>query len=1012
MAAAVQADEPMASDRRIVTVLFADLCGFTALSERLDPEDVRVFQNRLFSTLTAAIDRYGGFVEKYVGDAVMAVFGAPIAHEDDPERALRAALAMRDAVPGLLDAGLPGLAGTGLQLHIGVHTGPVVAGTLGSDKRAAYAVTGDTVNTAARLQTAAEPGEILVSAATHALVQHAFAFVPRHEVRARGKSEAMHVYRLQGTLSEIRIARGLHRHGLAAPLLGRGLELGALHAALARATRGLTQIVSVLGDAGQGKTRLISEFLAQLPMQPPIAVRRVACSSLGERSYGTVAGLMREAYGIAADEPRDSALQKLTTHVHAVASDPEQAALLEPMLAHVLGLSDSRGDVLEPEVLGRQIVGALRMLIEQRMQQGPLVLVLEDLQWVDSASLELLHHLVERLPEAPFMIVLAYRSSFTLPYALAARPGHSAIKLPPLASAEVEGMLCAFFGASVQHWPTGLRELMLQRAGGNPLYLEEIVRHMMGSGLIALTADGWQCQASETVEIPVTIQALLIARLDQLPASARRVLLEAAVIGPRFDDGLLRRITTAPDSLAPILDALLESGLLEPASLPDEPLRRFRFAHALLHEAAYANLLLSRRTELHGAIAQSLESTLDTASTRLEDLASLARHFSLSALPEKAAAYLLQAGDWARKVYANEDAVLHYQRALAALRACKACETAMLPLRERLGDVLGLMGRRTDATEHFTAAERAWAELGRADERARLLRKLGSLHWEGGGRESALRLFQLGLDLLEGGQDGIERSHLYRELGRCAFRSGDHQAAAQWAQRALGEAQQICAQEPEYAALAISNAHNTLGIALARLQRMDEAVAHLERSVAVAQSHDLLQAAARAYSNLAVVYAALDAQRGIEACQRGLELARRIGDFSLQSRLYANLAVAYCALSDRCEEPAREAAQASTRLDRTLEQRDHLAIPLIVLGQIHQCHGQPQLALEHYREALAVAEESGEPQLLFPCYDGLATVHLDLGDEATAEQFLARGAALCEHHGLEPTSLVLLPFLT
>jgi adenylate cyclase len=278
-----------------------------------------------------------------------------------------------------------------------------------------------------------------------------------------------------------------------------------------------------------------------------------------------------------------------------------------------------------------------------------------------------------------------------------------------------------------------------------------------------------------------------------------------------------------------------------------------------------------------------------------------------------------------------------------------------------------------------------------------------------------LRCFHSGIELLEGRPESIERAHLYQQLGRAAFRSGDHAAAIEFAERALAHAEPLIdrgASDAREVAAAVSHAHNTLGIALARSGRVDDAIAHIERSVQVAEMHDLLRAAGRGYTNLGVLYAALDAQEGVKACSRGLDIAKRIGDFGLQSRLYANLAVAYCALTDRCEEQGIEAAQASIRLDRELEQRDHLAVPLIVLGQIHQCSGELQRARECYEEALALAEQAAEPQLLFPCYDGLATLHLDLGDEAAAEDFLERAAAVCENCGLEPDHLTVLPFLT
>jgi tetratricopeptide (TPR) repeat protein len=250
-------------------------------------------------------------------------------------------------------------------------------------------------------------------------------------------------------------------------------------------------------------------------------------------------------------------------------------------------------------------------------------------------------------------------------------------------------------------------------------------------------------------------------------------------------------------------------------------------------------------------------------------------------------------------------------------------------------------------------------------------------------------------------------------MGRLAFRAGDNAGAIAWAERALAEATQA-ATEPERVREAVvmrAQAYNTLGVALARTGRLAEAVEQIERSIGLAEESELLQAACRGYTNLGVLYSSLDPRRSIETCLRGLETAKKVGDLGFQSRLYANLAVAYCALTDQCEAEGVEAAQAAIDLDRRLGLIDHLAVPLIVLGQIHQCHGDHAEAFASYQEALGLAEQAGEPQLLFPCYDGLATLHLDAGNQVLAESYLAKAQAVCERAGVEPDTLMVLPFL-
>jgi adenylate cyclase len=366
------------ADRRQVTVLFADLSGFTALSERLDPEEVRAFQNVLFETLAQAIARYDGFVEKFVGDAVMAVFGAPIAHEDDPQRALGAALDML-ARAAVLSRQWEKRLGQPVTLHVGVHTGPVVAGSLGGGAGAAgaYAVTGDTVNTTSRLLSAAPADTVLVSDATYALTRHRFAFEPAGAVTAKGKTEPLVVHRLVGGLAEPGSARGLTALGLTAPLVGRGDELARLLDAYDQMGRGRAQVVSVVGEAGTGKSRLVAELFARLDADGRLAgtaVRRAACSSLGEPTYGIFAALFRDAYRVEPGDSLEVARGKLVAGLRALGARDEEAEAIAPVLSYVLGVEEAKPRDVEPEQLQRQIALAARTLVERRLQQEPLLL--------------------------------------------------------------------------------------------------------------------------------------------------------------------------------------------------------------------------------------------------------------------------------------------------------------------------------------------------------------------------------------------------------------------------------------------------------------------------------------------------------------------------------------------------------------------------------------------------------------------------------------------------------------
>lgn len=997
-----------AADRRPVTVLFADLTGFTSLSETLDPEDVRAFQNALFTMLAEAIERHEGFVEKFVGDAVMAVFGAPVAHEDDPVRALAAALAMQQRMAELAARWAARL-GRSVQLHIGVHTGPVVAGHLGTGAGSAYAVTGDTVNTTARLLSAAEPGTVLVSEATQQLARHRFAFAPAIELELRGKARTVRAHTLLRPLDEPASARGLAALGLVAPLVGRGRELGQLHEAFERMQAGRAQLVVVAGEAGSGKSRLVDEWLAGLDAERRLAavtLRRAACSSLGEPTYGVFAALFREAYRVEQADSLATAHDKLDAGLRAQGAQADEAALIAGVLQHLLGLAPVGEADIDPEQLQRQIVLAARALVERRLQQQPLLVVVEDLHWADAASVDLLAAVLDQLAGRALMLLVTQRPDARPLRAPAA--GQTRLLLEALPLTQARALVGALLGDDADE---GLQAFVAGRSGGNPLFVEEILRSLIADGRLARDpAGGWRgATAFEQADVPATLHGLLLSRIDRLDAPARQLLQVAAALGAEFDAALLRGVEAAAERP---LEALVQADLLQPAGDA-----RWRFTHALLHEVVYQNLLLARRSELHRRIGCALEGLAGAVPQRLAELEALGHHWSLSDDPRKGAGYLLAAGERARALYANEDAMRHFERVLRTLATLGDAASALpeaLSAREALADLCGLVGRRDDALRHYgllLAPPAGDADRIRA---ARLQRKIGGLQWEAGARDQALACFDAGLATLASlGEEAsvaaaIERAGLLQERGRLAFRAGENAVAIALAERALQAVAGVAGRE---AAIVEVQARNTLGIALARTGRPADAVVEIERSIALAERHELLQAACRGHANLGVLCASLDPQRSIETCQRGLALARQVGDLGFQANLYANLAVAYCALTNRCEAEGIEAAQAAVQLDRRLGLLDHLAVPLIVLGQIQQCHGDHGRAFACYREALALAERIGEPQLLFPCYDGLATLHLDAGDAASAEAYLSQAQAVCERAGLDPDALTLLPFL-
>lgn len=1004
------------SDRRQVTVLFADLSGFTSLSESRDPEDIAALTDRCLRAMADVVYGYGGTVDKYMGDCCMALFGAPVAHEDDPERALRTALDMRDRVAAISaeierdmrQAPTDPL----LSLHIGVNTGTVLAGAVGGDQRRDYTVLGDAVNVASRLESAAERGQIVVGPETYRLTSSCFDYEPLGQMALKGKADLLDAYRLLGWRATTAAGRGLACYELHASLVGRQIQMASLLEAFGKASAGHAQVVTVAGDIGAGKSRLVREFLTEV-QDRHVIVRRAACSSLGEQVYGVLGSMFRDAYAIAPQDTNDVVQDKIRSHMGSLGVDPEEIDRTVPLLMYILGhgLSPALRH-LEPEQLRRQLFLAVHNILAMRVAEGPTILVAEDLHWADAASLELLRFLIERLAGRPFMVLATARPGLDPDSLEVASVPHTVVELPPLSVEDCRRLIDELFGVGTRLLPS-LRDMVVESSGGNPYYLEELLRNLIEAGALVREQNGWRSTAqADGLQVPATLQGLLLARLDRLPSGAHRFAQELAVLGPKIDPRLVAAVASEPDSAAAAIETLVQAGILQETPEQDSAMRGLQFGSVLLQEAAYQSLLVRRRTVLHGLAGERLEELCGPEPDDMGTLQALGHHFSHGPDAAKGAHYLLAAGDRARAIYANADAAAAYQRALQTLDGLDApAGHQRLEALERLADVLAPIGRRDEALAHLGAVLAEAIEEQDAVTQARVRRKIGVLRWEAGERDAALEELRKGLAALDGRPEHLELAHLYQEMGRLAFRSGDNEQAIQWGEKALALARSLQTDdEPETSAV-LTEAENTVGVALARLERLPEAVERIEDAVAVALQHEQLQVACRAYTNLGVLYSTLNPGKAIETSLAGLELAKKISHLGFQSWLYANLAGAYCTFTGQCEDDGIAAAQEAIELDRQLGQLDHLAVPLVVLGQIYQCHGNPKEAMRCYLEALELAEAMHEPQLLFPCYDGLGTLYLDMDDEAKAEEYMLKSQQLCDEAGIQPDSLMVLPFL-
>ena len=982
-------------ERRLVTVLFADLSGFTSLSETLDPEEVHEIVNACLVEMAAIVDRLGGTVDKYIGDELMANFGAPRLHEDDAERAIHAALAIRDCVSK------HSVRGTPLEVHVGINTGTVVASAVGAEVKAEYTVMGDSVNVAARLLQAASANEVLVGQSTYRLAAGAFDFAPVRWIEAKGKSQPLAVYAVAGEKAARISTRGLE--GLKAGLVGRQDELQQLLDALRRLSAGRLQVAGVVGEAGAGKSRLVSEFLGRAPESGPagLAVYSTTCPALGGGPYQVPRDIICAIFALDSQDGA-SANGGLRKGVEGLGLGAEA---LEPILKDLIsadGVAAPASEETSPEVLKRQLLYAVAAVCDGVARRQPTLLVVDDLHWADAGSLEVIRYVIDRLHDRPIFWLLSARPVLDTTKLFSTRAACTLLRLPPLGERECMALLAEMFGPPNQSFGTEDRAFLVHKAGGNPFYLEELVRTVIGAGFLVKTDSGWECRGDvNNCPIPDTLNGVVMARIDRLSPEAKQVIQVASVIGTQVDMSLLESACPGDACDEGVMRELEEAELFaRPLSAGLDACECY-FKHSLIQEVVYESLLLKRRRALHAQVADEIERQY------ADDLGSqvllLAEHYHRAEIYPKASHYLVQAGHRSYADYAYEDASRYYVRALADLNNADdpALRTVAL---EGLADALSAVGELEGALQRWSVALDLRTNAGDMECVARLHRKMGNTRLSQGERGKAREHYESGLAVLDGAGSSVELAQLSQELGRLAFRLGDNQAATDWALRALALAEQLGAYE------VVAQACTTLAAAKGRAGQMDSALEYAQKSLETALQQNLASAACRAYVNLATLYAPTDREKSIQLAEKGLELARKVGDLAHQAWLYAAVGGSYCSFTGDCT-AGLEAASRSAELDRRLGQLDHLAVPLIIVAQIHQCHGDPQNAEPYYLEALELAEKVHDPQLMFPCYDGLATLYLERGEEEKGMGYLEKGQKVSQEFGAPIDSMTILPFL-
>ncbi len=857
------------AERRHVTVLFADLVGFTPISQQRDAEDVRELLSRYFDTARTIIARYGGSVEKFIGDAVMAVWGVPSVQENDAERAVRAGLELVDAVAAFSEeVGVPGL-----QARAGLLSGEVAV-SLGATGEGMVA--GDLVNTASRVQSVAEPGTVFVGDATRRATEAAIVYDDAGMHELKGKPEPEHLWR---ALRVVAAAGGaLRPTGLEPPFVGRDRELRLLKEFLhATGEERTARLLSIIGLAGVGKSRLAWEFFKYVDgVTETVWWHRGRCLAYGEGvAYWALNEMVRMRAGIVENEPSETAREKLRRSVETFVESAEERRWVEPRLAHLVGLEERTAN--DP----RDLYAAWRFFFERLAAQQLTVLVFEDLQWADAGLLDFIEYLLEWSRSSPILVVTLARPELAERRAAwgSGKRGLTSLYLDPLTPDAMSHLLAGM----VPGLPDDLTARILDRAAGVPLYAVETVRMLLDRGLLIERDGTFHVEGSlDLLEVPETLHALIAARLDSIGTAERQLLQDAAVLGKSFTAVGLRAITALPDdAVEPSLASLVNKDLLAIQSDPRSPERgQYVFVQDLVRSVAYGTLARRDRKARHLAAAAYLESSWSdeeevaevVASHLLEAYEAEADADDAAALRTRARDALVRAGDHAASLAAAASAQHYYERALVL-----AEPGDQAALHARAGEMAWLQVDVARARHHLDEAATLHTAAGRIGAAARISVMLADLdaHELQSGRaadrmETAFATLA-GMEASGDNHDADLAIVAAEAARRLYFADGADDVVMERVELALGIAERLGLSE------VFCQAINTKGMILGGRGRPEEGHALLQCALDRALASNLHAAALRAYNNLAADLQASEPARAASIIEAGANLARLMG---------------------------------------------------------------------------------------------------------------------------------------
>jgi class 3 adenylate cyclase/tetratricopeptide (TPR) repeat protein len=1015
-------------ERKQVTVLFADMKSSLELLVDRDPEEARMLLDPVLERMMEAVHRYEGTVNQVMGDGIMAIFGAPVAHEDHAVRACYAALKMQDTM-AQLSAEMRRVRGVSIQIRIGLNSGEVVVRSIGNDLHMDYTAVGQTTHLAARVEQLATPGSILVTADCLRLAEGYVETKALGPVAVKGLQASVDVYEVIAAAPVRSRLQAAAARGLT-PFVGRRIEMEELHQALRRSAAGKGQVLAVVGEAGVGKSRLLHEFIHSPHTRGWLVVESSSISYGHATPYLPLIDFLKSYFKVAERDDTRTVREKVTGKI--VLLDQSLQDSIPPVLELLDALpEDHPFRLLEPLQRQQHTARAIThlMLIESRIQ--PVMMVFEDLHWNDTLTLGLLRAVISSIRESRVLLLVSYRPEHQDEWK--DQPHYRRLLLNPLGQESLEQLLQVLLGDDPQL--ASLKKFLIERTGGNPFFVEEIVRTLVETDVFAGSRGRYRlAKPFSSVQVPATVHAVLSARIDRLGAEQKRLLQEAAVVGKDVPFALLQAIAGIPEQALRTRLAELRAAeyLYESRLFPD---LEYTFKHALTHEVAYSGLLHERRREIHARIVEAVETLY--ADRLAEQTERLADHALRGELWAKALPYLRKAGAKAVERPANREAFALFEQALGVLKHLPESREMLeqaIDLRfdirnalQPLGDLARIieylreaeeLAKRLDdqsrlgwvasyLAEHYrmlgstdaaaAAGERALAIARRRDDfplQVVTNMPMGLLYHALGNYRRAIEFFQWNVAHLHG---GLERER----FGLFGLPAVHSRAFLAWCHAELGNFSEGAAVGEEGVRIAdaanhpFSQVYAYLGTGVLYLRKGDltRAISALERALAIGERASIPVGFAYGASYLGYALALTgNVAEGLSLLERTAEQAIEMKFVARHALRLAYLGETYL-LAGRSADAAAAATQALA-LARTHKERGHEAYALRLHGELAEHEEKPAQAEAHYCAAVSIAEDLRMRPLQAQCHAGLARILHATGEERSAATHREAAASL------------------